>query len=867
MKVDPNKHYGNFSSIPHKAGTNILKEIQSLEGQGGTTVLGGAGEMGSRISITFPRVHSKTIMQDIDIDKLKESKKNALSTMAKGVSKRKVPQSAWVETNVHNLFRHLVSFPNKNAIPFGEIDKVYINSRADAKESVQVFLDNVLGKDSDVRKDYGNVMMVLEAVPERLDLKQNYFRFFELALSSPNAILASNTSSLSIDEMAAKVENPERVVGFHYFLPADRNPLLEIIAGSQTSLEVVQAMYDLAISMGKKPIICWKDSPLAIANRILAGTLNEAAHLLDEGLGTQEEIDRVFLEIFYSEQISLQTQEAKPQFEAAPKLGMFKDERRLYKEIQACDEEQKKALKKGDYTLRKELLAKKKSLVETTFGRLRQKFIYLGVLENATRLGSFFTPAQSVSKLKELAKGQLKIIGDYLANVEKVPDYITKSIEPALKPYEFPKPEKLNSPKNYRNVIKDRLMGAYIALGQQIFKEGLASAQDIEIACKEGFKYNHGPLELARKLGKEKVEELTTLVNKRLDTTKPTGISKPSEYIELVNNELSGVQSYMQDGVGFILLGGMHIQAFRMTDNSLSLEMLDGIRAGMEALKEKGAKAILLRSQGGGAFSAGAHLTYVRSIINNDEKLLAYRNKGKNLMNYIANFEIPTIAVVDGPAVGGGLELALACNQRVFTDQAVIFFPEVGIGLIPDWGGIERLTAITGKDFAKRYICSAKLKNMGIKLGSEDCYRIGIADAFVTQANLPHLVTDLIEGKGSLDIYTKAPTKANYDKKAQDFPAHIVSRVGLNRPFKHNLRWVTRHPAHYAEHLIDHADDLEYINRVNNDEAFLKLAQSAKKVQKRYVNPQLYIAQSKILAPLVEMLKGFLGKLVGKKAK
>ncbi|MBI3591143.1 MAG: enoyl-CoA hydratase/isomerase family protein [Candidatus Melainabacteria bacterium] len=823
------KDYEIFNSIPFKKGVELFEKIQN----NGALIFGAAGEMGSKISSTFPIASCKITQQDIDEQKLEESKRNAISTIEKGVSKRKIPQRAWIKINKEKLFGETIAFPEKGKIPFSDIDSAYAKLPEEAKKITSSFLDLVLGKDSEIRKDYSNAMMLLEAGPETLSFKQNIFRFFELALFSKEAILATNTSSLLVDEIALKVAYPERVVGFHYFLPADRNPLIEIIAGSKTSPEVLQAMQNLAISMGKKPIICWKDSTGAIANRILVGVLNQAAKLADKGIPITV-IDKVFLNTLYSEQIKVQTKSAKRQFEAAPKLAFFKDEKGLYKKIESCD------------------IEKKKMLIEEAQGKLRQKVLYAQIVENLERLGTFFTPASCVKVIKERAQEQLKAINEYLALIEKNPTYINESF-PKIKPYDFPKSEKIT---HYSEEgIADIFRASYISIAQEIFKEGLATAQDIELACKEGFKYNIGPLELAKKLGKEKVIELTTLINEELDQSRPIGISRPGEYLELGTNDLSGIQTYIQDNIGFINMGRLHIQNLVMMQNSLGPDMLVGIQVALKDLQKKGVKVIIFRSQGGGAFSSGADLNYIASTNWDTEKILAFRNLGKKVMDEIANCTLPTVAIVDGPAVGGGLELALACDYRIFTDLAVVAMPEVGLGIIPDWGGTERLPAIIGKKLAKALICTAKLKNLGLKLGAEDSYKTNLADVLVTQSELTHLISTLIDNKGSnkssINIYTKPPKKTNHERKIEEYPSHIVSRFRLNKPFRHTWRWTTHHAAHFAEDLIEHSDDLSYAKKVDDDEAFKKLIKSGKKVSNS-ISAMLAIVQNKILAGIFE---------------
>lgn len=805
-----NNSYESFSLTDLQKSIDILKSIKNT----GVVIFGASGEMGSKITYTFAKASVPVIMQDIDETKLNESKNNALATLEKAASKKKLSKKQLKIIKENNLINKIIVFPERGKIPFNEI-----NSSSDA----DFFLDKA---DPTLKDKYSNSFMLLEAGPEITSFKQDVFKFFQYALKNKNAILATNTSSLKVDDIAAKIPNPERTVGYHYFLPAHINSLVEIIAGSKTSPEVIYAMYNLAISMGKKPIICWKDSPGAIANRILVGVLNEAAKLYDEGIGSQALIDKIFLETFYPKQITIMTSKAQKQFHAAPKLSFFKDEKSLYKKIKEEKDPNKK-----------------KKLLELAEGRLRQKVLYAQILENHACLGSFFTPAPCVNKIKEKAQEQIKKVRDSINNIEK--DF-------EVKPYEFPSPA-LSTSNSSTSLISDRLKAAYICISQEIHNEELATIHDIELACKEGFKWNIGPFELINSLEKSQLERLVNLANKELDQAKPTGICGKNGIIEIQKKDLSGIETYTHNNIGFIVLGRLHIQNLQMMQNSLGPNTLEGIRDAVRDFESKNVKAIIFRSQGGGPFCSGADLEYINGLNWDTEKILAYRNLGKKVMEEISACVIPTLAVVDGPAVGGGLELALACDYRIMTDQAFVAMPEVALGIIPDWGGTEKLPAIIGKELAKRMICTAKLSNLGLKLNAEDAYKVGLADCFTLQSELPEFLFDLINSRiPNIDIYKKTLSKSNFEKS--DYPEDIVKRFKLNKPFKHNARWFTRHAALFAEDLINHSHDLSYSKKIDDDDAFIKLIKSGKKVSNTCIKPMLSIAQNKIWAPLFEKI-------------
>src|SRR4051794_25960796 len=120
---------------------------------------------------------------------------------------------------------------------------------------------------------FGDVDLVIEAVPERMDIKQTVFAELD-AVTPGRAILASNTSSLSITEIGESILRPEKVIGFHYFYPAAVMPLIEIVRGDDTSDETVAAILNFAQTIKKQPIICG-DAPGFVVNRILNSGASE----------------------------------------------------------------------------------------------------------------------------------------------------------------------------------------------------------------------------------------------------------------------------------------------------------------------------------------------------------------------------------------------------------------------------------------------------------------------------------------------------------------------------------------------------------------------------------------------------------------
>lgn len=140
--------------------------------------------------------------------------------------------------------------------------------------------------------DYGSFVdaqMVVEAATENLEVKQAIFRAADAAMR-PGAILASNTSSISLTKLAAVTSRPDRVIGMHFMNPVPRMKLVEVVRALQTSDDTFEATHAVGNRMGKV-LVSTKDMPGFIVNRMLIPFLNEGCFALQEGLGTASDID------------------------------------------------------------------------------------------------------------------------------------------------------------------------------------------------------------------------------------------------------------------------------------------------------------------------------------------------------------------------------------------------------------------------------------------------------------------------------------------------------------------------------------------------------------------------------------------------
>ena len=207
----------------------------------------GSGAMGSGIAQVIATAGYKVLLWDINND--------------------------LVEKGINSISKNLNKLVKK-----GKLDK---KTQDDILERITGITDLEEGKDSD---------MVIEAIIEKLEIKQEIFGKLD-KIVNPEAIFASNTSSLSITAIASVTKRSDKVIGMHFFNPAPVMKLVEIIKGIITSDQTYEQIYKFAENIGKKAIKV-EESPGFVVNRILVPMMNEAAFLVMEGVSSAEDIDK-----------------------------------------------------------------------------------------------------------------------------------------------------------------------------------------------------------------------------------------------------------------------------------------------------------------------------------------------------------------------------------------------------------------------------------------------------------------------------------------------------------------------------------------------------------------------------------------------
>jgi 3-hydroxybutyryl-CoA dehydrogenase len=183
-------------------------------------------------------------------------------------------EDAFVERGIGNIRKFIGKKVEKGKLTQAQCDEIFsrLKGMTDMKRAVE------------------GAVMVVEAVFEKYELKKEIFEKLD-AMCSPEAILASNTSTLSITNLAAATKNPSRVIGTHYFSPVPAMRLVEVIRGKETSEATARKTVELCTKFGKTPIVV-KDIPGFIVNRFLCLIYNEAANMILNGSAGAEEIDQ-----------------------------------------------------------------------------------------------------------------------------------------------------------------------------------------------------------------------------------------------------------------------------------------------------------------------------------------------------------------------------------------------------------------------------------------------------------------------------------------------------------------------------------------------------------------------------------------------
>lgn len=536
-----------------------------------------------------------------------------------------------------------------------------------SQEDADAIVDDVCGRISGALEydGFGDVDFVIEAVPERMDVKHAVFAELD-AVTPGHAILASNTSGLSITEIGEATLRPDKVVGFHYFFPASVMPLVEIVESGDTSAETIQATVTFAQAIKKQPIVC-AEVPGFVVNRILLSGIAEV-------LRDQEEKG---LDI---KQIDDGLKEAK----ALP-MGPFKLFNMLGLDpFQHTCENLADAY--GDRFYVSEAVA---ALVGA--GKLGAKTPDVGGAYAPD--GSSQLPGDQAPDIDEIAeKLSLKMLVESCAllqeGVATHRDIDTGMMGGAgLDPRRGILPPFMKADEEGLDAVLERLEHANEEWGERfapprILRRLVAQGR---LGKKSGQGFYPYPAQDAESFG-----EGTVLVERR-------------------------------DKVALCWLANPPM-------NSVSPQFVADMRKAYDTLRGEGIRAIVITSSNPALFSAGADIKAFTTL--DEAGGRAFVDDTQALFRDFAREDVATVAAVNGLTLGGGNELAMACDVRIAAQSALFGQPEVKLGLIPGFAGTQRLPRLVGENKA------LELNLVGDPIPADEAYEYGMVNRLVIDHEL-----------------------------------------------------------------------------------------------------------------------------------
>jgi enoyl-CoA hydratase/3-hydroxyacyl-CoA dehydrogenase len=588
-----------------------------------TVGVAGAGTMGSALAQKYAMEGFEVILLDTKIDFVNNGLKRINDTITEGIEKK--------------------IFTPERA---GKI-------LASIKGSVDI-------------KDMVKCDLVVEAIFENFDAKSELFKKLDIVLNH-DTILATNTSSFSVTELAKSVSYPERFIGVHYFYHAAKNRLVEIIPGEKTSEETFKSMEVFSVQSGKDAITC-KNAYGFVVNRYFVPWLNEAVRLLEEGIASTGEIDAICMKTL--------------------SIGM------------------------GPFALM-----------------------------NATGVPVAYHAEKTLEHY-----GKLYLVSDALKlQSEKKAEWTINTADEAS----------VSSEK--RKIINDRLLGTIFFVCSQLLDEKVCTPVEINRGARIGLAWRKGPIDLMKKFGEDEVRRLINEIAGMYEEKIPSSVGN-----EFWNMELVTLTKKEDNAI---------ITINRPEDmNALNEEVVKQIENKFRDADSDPAIKTMFITGSGKAYVAGADIKFFIDNIksNSIDKIVKFTEYCQDVYNTIDNSKKKVVAVLNGLTLGGGLELALCADVILALPNAILAYPETGIGIYPGLGGTQRTQNKIGKALTKYLVFT------GDMLNAIDAQKIGLVDKVI---NITEMF-EIFEGTKPMPETNKQSVSDEKYKAIENFFSNYI--YGLN---------------------------------------------------------------------------------------
>ncbi|HEX6229897.1 MAG TPA: enoyl-CoA hydratase-related protein [Solirubrobacterales bacterium] len=550
------------------------------------------------------------------------------------------------------------------AVTEGQLSRLVEKEKL-TQEQADARLDEVMGHVTGTTSyaEFGDIDFVVEAVPEKMEIKQAVFR--ELDAATPgHAMLASNTSSLSITEIGEATLRPDRVVGFHFFYPASVMPLVEVIAGDDTSLETATAAHNFAQAIRKQPIVCG-ELPGFVVNRVLMATMGEIWRAQEEQGLSIKAID-----------------EAIAGAKLSP-MGPF-----FLTDLLGLDT----VLHVAEH-------------LNDSYGE--SFYVHQG-LKQLVADGKLGAKTGGEGFFKE---GEQNIPGDAEPDTEELIAMFTgRALIEACRLVE-------EGVCSVRDIDVGMMAGAGLDPRKGLFPpfwktdhEGLDSVLERIEQLEERHGDRFAPPVLLRRL----------VAQGRLGLKSGQGFYPYPQPDEGEQPETVKLETRGEVAIAWLANAPM---------NAISPNVIRDLKTVWERVKDsEGVGAMVIASSIPLVFSAGADIkAFTQMDEAEGEELI---NTGHAVMREFGTERVATVAAVNSIALGGGCEVAMACDVRIAAEAAVFGQPEIKLGIIPGFGGTQRLPRLVGPNKA------LEMNLVGDSILSQEALEFGLANRVVPDHEL-----------------------------------------------------------------------------------------------------------------------------------
>jgi len=514
--------------------------------------------------------------------------------------------------------------------------------------------------------------IVIEAVFEDKQVKTQLFKNLD-NICSEKTIFATNTSSFYVSEFAKQIKRPDRFIGLHYFFHPAKNRLLEIIPHTGTSNETIEKA-NLFAKLHGKTAITVKDALGFAVNRFFVPSSNEAARMLEEGLGNLPTIEEGSKRAFG--------------------IGM------------------------GSFEI------------------LNVTGIPLAVHASQSlgeELGLFYgTP--------DILKSQMDKNEDWdLMNGEVEEDKI--------------------------QAIVDRFHGICLGVAATLVDANIATIEDVNLGAKIGLRWSKGPFEIMNHIGIEKTYDVVKSITQKYPgfkmpdiLTKQMELGKPFKF--------NVVDLNIKEDIAYITINRPDAM------NSLNEAVVEQLSEKFSAAENNPEIKAIVFQGAGKAFIAGADIQFFVDKINADKikDIEAFTRKGHELFLRIENCSKKTIAILDGLSLGGGSEMALACQFILATKAGSMGFPETGIGIVPGLGGMFRMERQVGSSLTKYYVFT------GQSMSAKEAHDLGIIYKILQPNEILETISEIID-LADYDKYRERSIPKNFQEIARTCNSQNIRNI------------------------------------------------------------------------------------------